>query len=60
MKTSLGWVLTGPLKGKTLDSNTLSNMNVCVDPRSNCTEEKHETDMKLQKLGTWIRVVLET
>ena len=50
VKTSLGWVLSGPLKGKTLDSNTFCNANVCVDPRSNNIEEKQETDRKLQKL----------
>ena len=40
----------GPLKGKTLDSNTLCNANVCGDPRFNDIEEKPEIDRKLQKL----------
>ena len=36
VKTSLAWFLSGPLKGKTLDSNNFCNLNVCVDPTISC------------------------
>ena len=50
VKTSLGWVLSGPLKGKTLDSNTVCSVHICVDSKFSNQTEKQELEMLMHNL----------
>ena len=51
VKTSLGWVLSGPLQGEKIPSSYDCHVNVCVDPMSSLNKvEKQEIDSNLQKL----------
>ena len=45
--TSLGWVLSGPLKGKTINFSEPANINLCID---NFPSKKQETELDLHKL----------
>ena len=47
VRTSLGWVLSGPLKGKILDSNTVCSVHICLDSR---VHERQELEMQLHNL----------
>ena len=48
VKTTLGWVLSGPLKGEKFDSINC-NVNFCIDSRP-AMNEKQDLDAKLQRL----------
>ena len=48
VKTTLGWVLSGPLKGEKFDSINC-NVNFCIDSRP-VVKEKRELDENLQRL----------
>ena len=50
VKTSLGWVLSEPLKGKTLDSNTVCSVHICVDSKFSNQTEKQELEMLMHNL----------
>ena len=51
VKTSLGWVLSGPLQGEKILSSYDCHVNVCVDPMSAPNKvEKQEIDSNLHKL----------
>eukprot|EP00794_Sanderia_malayensis_P017909 gene17909-biopygen12897 len=50
VKTSLGWVISGPLKGEKLASVD-ANVNICVDSMfSLAANQKDDLDTKVQKL----------
>ena len=45
--TSLGWVLSGPLKGKTVNFSESANGNLCID---NFPSKMQETEVNMHKL----------
>ena len=51
LKTTIGWVLSGPVKGETLHSSSNCNVNFLTDSTSLfVNSEKHEIDSQLNKL----------
>ena len=47
IQTSLGWVLSGPLKGKTINFSDSTNVNLCIE---NIPSRKQETELNLHNL----------